>query len=333
MMSLSDEKNDAFTPVDISSLDSFDAEIIQRSDDTDPDYDRFTLLFDPSQFETKESEGFKALYSLEDKKKKDDPFKPLFAIKQKPGNVQASETAGETRKNKQNKASGSHESDSELVISTSLEDTAAEKGFTRGYEEGLEKGHSEGYEKGFEKGRKEGLARGREEGFAKGEADGFAKGEAEGFEKGEKAAGKEAAIVLDTLRQSLSDVDTALDDVVDAHEQQLLELVFKIAQKAVHASLDTKDDIVRLSVLDALKTLSQPQEIELCVNPEDYEYMEMVKDGFFEAVGSLKHVAVKSDPMIRRGGCRIETESASVSTDPEAKLQAVYEAVKNADRS
>ncbi|MFO7912817.1 MAG: FliH/SctL family protein [Desulfotignum sp.] len=327
---MSDEKNDAFTPVDIRSLDSFDAEIIQRSDDTDPDYDRFTLLFDPSQFETKESEDFKALYSVEDKKKKDDPFKPLFAIKQKPGKVQASATAGETRKNEE---SGSHEGDSEQVVSTSLEETAAEQGFARGYEEGLEKGRSEGYEKGFEKGRKEGLAKGQEEGFAKGETDGFAKGEAEGFKKGEKAAGKEAADILNTLRQSLSAVDTALDDVVDAHEQQLLELVFKIAQKAVHASLDTKDDIVRLSVLDALKTLSQPQEIELCVNPEDYEYIEMVKDGFFEAVGSLQHVAVKSDPMVRRGGCRIETESASVSTDPEAKLQAVYEAVKNADRS
>lgn len=323
-MSLSDEKNDAFTPVDIRSLDSFDAEIMQRNDNTDPDYDRFTLLFDPSQFEIGKTEGFKALYSVEDKKK-DDPFKPLFAIKQKPGAVQKSATA--------NKESGSHELDSEQVISTSLEDTAAEKGFARGYEEGLEKGRAEGYEKGFEKGRKEGLARGQEEGFAKGEADGFAKGEAEGFKKGEKAAEKEAADVLNTLRQSLSAVDTALDDVVDAHEQQLMELVFKIAQKAVHASLDTKDDIVRLSVLDALKTLSQPQEIELSVNPEDYEYIEMVKDGFFEAVESLHHVAVKSDPMVRRGGCRIETDTASVSTDPEAKLQAVYEAVKNADRS
>lgn len=331
-MSLSDEKNDAFTPVDIRSLDNFDAEIIQRSDDTDPDYDRFTLLFDPSQFETKESEEFKALYSVEDKKK-EDAFKPLFAIKQKPGKVQKSATATETTNNKQNKESDSHKRDSEQVISTSLEDTAAEKGFARGYEEGLEKGHSEGYEKGFAKGRKEGLAKGQEEGFAKGETDGFAKGEAEGFKKGEKAAKKEAADILDTLRQSLSAVDTVLDDVVDAHEQQLLELVFKIAQKAVHATLDTKDDIVRLSVLDALKTLSQPQEIELSVNPEDYEYIEMVKDGFFEAVESLHHVAVKSDPMVPRGGCRIETDTASVSTDPEAKLQAVYEAVKNADRS
>ncbi len=328
-MSLSDEKNDAFTPVDVSSLENFDAEIIQRSDSTDPDYGRFTLLFDPSQFETQESEGFKALYSAENKKK-DDPFKPLFAIKQKPGKVQKSAAAGEIKKNK---TSGSHGLDSEQVISTSLEETAAEQGFARGYAEGLEKGRSEGYEKGSEKGRKEGFAQGQAEGFAKGETDGFAKGETEGFKKGEKAAKKEAADMLDTLRQSLSSVDTALDDVVDAHEQQLLELVFKIAQKAVHATLDSNDDIVRLSVLDALKTLSQPQEIELSVSPEDYEYIEMVKDGFFETVGSLHHVAVKSDPMVRRGGCRIETDTASVSTDPETKLHAVYEAVKNADRS
>ena len=316
-MSLSDAQNGEFTPMDVGSLDNFDGEISKKTDKTDPDFDRFTLLFDPSTFETGEPEAFTAFYSGE-KEKKTDPFKPLFEIKQK--------TAPSQKPEERQKKSTPEKSapDQEAVITHSLEDRAKEQGFAKGYAEGLEKGRSEGYEKG----RKEGLEKGQTEGFAKGEPEGFAKGEAQGREAGEKASREEAADILKSLQKSLAAVDSVLNDVVDAHEQELLELVFTVAEKAVHASLDTRDDLVHHAVLDALKTLSQPREITLSIAPEDYEYIEMVKDSFFGAVASLQHVAVKSDPMIPRGGCRIETDTASVSTDPEAKLAAVYEAVK-----
>ncbi len=320
-MSLSDAQNGDFTPMDIGSLDNFDGEISKKTDKTDPDFDRFTLLFDPSKFETGEPEEFTAFYTAE-KEKKSDAFKPLFEIRQKSGPSQKPEKI--QKKTTPEKSAP----DQEQIITHSLEDQAKDQGFAKGYAEGMEKGHSEGHEKGFEKGRKEGFAKGQAEGFAKGESDGFAKGETQGREKGEKTSRAEAADILKSLQKSLAAVDSVLIDVVDAHEQELLELVFKIAEKAVHASLDTRDDVVHHAVLDALKTLAQPREIRLSIAPEDYEYIEMVKDSFFEAAASLQHVEVKSDPMIRRGGCRIETDTASVSTDPEAKLAAVYEAVK-----
>ncbi len=320
-MSLSDAENGEFTPIDIGTLDNFDGEISKKTDKTDPDFDRFTLLFDPSKFETGEPEEFTAFYSGK-KEKKADSFKPLFDIKQKSAPSQKPEEI------KKNRGSEKSVPDPEQIISPSLEDQAKEKGFAKGYEQGEKKGHSEGYEKGFEKGRTEGLAKGQADGFAKGEPDGFAKGETQGREKGEKESREEAADILKSLQKSLAAVDSVLNDVVDAHEQELLELVFKIAEKAVHASLDTRDDMVHHAVLDALKTLAQPREIKLSIAPEDYEYIEMVKDSFFEVAASLQHVAVQSDPMIRRGGCRIETDTASVSTDPETKLAAVYEAVK-----
>ena len=311
--------------MNIRTLDSFDGEISKNTDKTDPDFDRFALLFDPSKCEKGEPEGFTA-FSSGGKEKQTDAFRPLFDIKQKPVPSQKNE---EIQKNGTHAKSAS---DQEQIISHSLEDPAKEQGFAKGYAQGLEKGRSEGYENGFERGREDGLAKGQTEGFTKGETEGFAKGEAKGREKGEKMTRAEAADILQTLQKSLAGVESLLNDLVDAHEQELVELVFKVAEKAVHASLDNRDDLVHHAVLDALKTLSQPREITLSIAPEDYEYIEMVKDSFFGAVASLQHVTVKSDPMISRGGCRIETDTASVSTDPEAKLAAVYDAVKAAAR-
>ena len=99
------------------------------------------------------------------------------------------------------------------------------------------------------------------------------------------------------------------------------------------ASLAMDDQIVRHTILDALKSLVAPEEIILNVSSEDYEYIEMIKDDFFEAISSLKRVAVTADPLINRGGCKIETATASISTNPESKLLAIYDAIKNAGLS
>ena len=59
----------------------------------------------------------------------------------------------------------------------------------------------------------------------------------------------------------------------------------------------------------------------------------MIKDEFFTEIESLNRIAVKSDPSIKKGGCKIETATASIVTDPESKLDAIYEALKNAGLS
>jgi len=56
----------------------------------------------------------------------------------------------------------------------------------------------------------------------------------------------------------------------------------------------------------------------------------MIKDEFFEQIDSLNSISVRSDPSIKRGGCRIDTNTASVSTDPESRLDAIFNAMKSA---
>jgi flagellar assembly protein FliH len=224
----------------------------------------------------------------------------------------------------------------EKVPEITPEELGFEQGFAKGLEQGRTTGEAEGEAKGFE----QGLVKGEATGFKKGEAEGFAKGEAEGLEKGLKEGREKAqaevndqvALILDPLKESLETADNLLDRLVKRYEGQILDLVVRIAEKAVGAKLDVDDEVVKHTILDALQHLVAPEEITLSVSSEDYEYVEMVKDEFFESVRSLKHVAVTSDPMIPRGGCRIETAAATISTDPEAKLAAIYDAIARAER-
>lgn len=323
-MSLSDIEKEEFLPIDIASLDAFDDELSHKTDAVKPNFERFKMLFDPAELKEEGPTSFEALYSF-DKNVKKASFEPLI------------EGTGKDR--------GHPEEESSLEIpdpeagqgeapEISIEEQAFEQGYAKGFDQGLaqgeEKGNAQGFERGHERGASEGFEKGEPEGFAKGESDGFEKGFLEGRTKGESQIQKESSDILDPLKDALETADHLLEDLVEKYEAQILSLVFKISEKVVMASLETDDEIVRHTILDALTSLVAPEEIILNVASEDYEYIEMVKDDFFEAVGSLKQVAVKSDPLIKRGGCKIETATASITTDPESKLLAIHEAIKNA---
>ncbi|MCP3941216.1 MAG: flagellar biosynthesis/type III secretory pathway protein [Desulfobacteraceae bacterium] len=330
MMSLSDIEKDEFKPIDIGTLDSFDDELSQKSDEVKPDLERFKMLFDPAELKGEEPISFEQLYTF-DKGVKDEPFEPLIKRTAKdlrprhPGEGDLPETT-DLKKIEQ-----------EAPPEISMEEQAFEQGHKKGFDQGLiegeEKGKIQGYDEGFQKGESEGFKKGELEGGVKGEADGFDKGYQEGRKKAEGEIQKETVQILDPLKDALDTADHLLDTLVEKYEVQILSLVSKISQKAVMASVKVDDEIVRNTILDALKSLVAPEEIILNVSAEDYEYIEMVKDEFFEAVESLKHVAVKSDPLITKGGCKIETATASISTDPDSKLDAIYDAVKNAGLS
>ncbi len=323
-MSLSDTDNMEFQPIDLGSLETFDEEVQSR--EQEPDFNRFQLLFDPEEFKTaiRPEDAFRALYTVE-KQEREACFEPLIKLK-KPKEQVPLEPPGPSE------ALESEDQDGQEPEPTLSPEELA-----------LEQGYQDGFDQGFAKGEEQGFKEGESKGFAKGEADGFKKGEAEGLEqgmvqgleqgekqglaKGEQQAQEQASLSLDALKAAMGSLDTLIENLVDKHEEQLLELVFKIAQKAVMAAVDTNDDIVRQTILDALKCLARPEQIELSISPEDYEYVEMVKDSFFEEIGSLKQVKVLSDPLVARGGCRIETATGAVETDPETKLKAVYDAL------
>jgi len=324
-MSLSDIEKDEFKPIDIDSLDSFSDELSHQSDGDKPDIERFKLLIDPSELQEEGSIFFEKLYSF-DKEENIEPFEPLIegTGMDRPENQEGGNRPGPT-------------DPEEMVEDTepeiSIEEQAFEQGHAKGIEQGLvageEKGKAKGYEEGYKKGEPEGFKKGESEGWAKGETDGFDKGYEQGRLKAEAETREEAKLILDPLKDALNTTDQLLDQMVEKYENQILSLIFKISQRAVMVSLETDDEIVGHTIMDALKNLVAPEEIVLNVSSEDYEYIEMIKDDFFEAVGSLKRVSVKSDPLINRGGCKIETATASISTDPESKLAAIHDALKN----
>ncbi len=319
-MSLSDSNDNQFEPFDVNTLESFDSEQENRDPEAKPELDRFKALFEKTVFESGEEKiDFQALY-IGEKEEEIIVFKPLI------------EDESET------KSSGQSESKddalpSELSGPEEPEQTPEEIGYKDGFESGYAEGLAQGQEQGLKEGRKEGeiqgLEKGEKQGFQEGELKGHEQGLKMGEEKAEQKTLEKGVDILASLEETLKTADAALLMLVEKYEGRIINLIQQITQKAVLAKLEIDDEIVKPMVLDALGTLIEPEQVELSVCEEDYEYLEMIKDDFFEEIESLENVSIKSDPTIKRGGCKIKTNTAAIETDPLERLEAIFEAIKS----
>lgn len=310
--------------MDLNSLEAFNKEIMNKNHESEPDFNRFKLLFEKPEFEEEEPYAFEAIYH-ETRNREEIVFKPLIEQRKKKEKNQ--------REKKYRTATDNEDDLRDKAIQES-EETPEEKGyrdgFQKGLEQGIEKGNSQGYEEGFRKGEARGFEKGEEEGKIKGQEKGFEEGYNEGEAKGTEDARQKAVGILTALEASLTMADRTIGLLVDTYEARIISLIQQIAKKAVMAQLKINDGIVRQMILDALKTLIKPEEVVLSISEEDYEYIEMIKEEFFEEIESLKSIAVKSDPSVKKGGCRIDTSTASISSDPESRLDAIFEAIRKA---
>ena len=201
------------------------------------------------------------------------------------------------------------------AVSPEERDAVLETAFNSGFEEGKVQG--------FESGQQEGRETGYQEGFDKGEQEGYEVGLAKGETDGKMLSDAQAQELITSLEDICQKADQAWQSMVQKSESQILSLISKIAEKVVFAAVDLSEGVVRGSVLQALSVMPEPEEIVLNIAPEDYEYIEMVKEDFFEAFKSLKHVAVISNPAVARGGCKIESSKGQVETDVATRLEAI----------
>jgi len=123
-----------------------------------------------------------------------------------------------------------------------------------GFKDGQEKGAQEGYDAGFQKGEQEGY----DAGFQKGEEDGKLVSDAKALE------------IITSLEDILQKAEHSWQNSVKTHEAKLLSLICRITEKIVFARVELDEGIVKGSILSALATMPEPEEIILNISVQNH---------------------------------------------------------------
>jgi flagellar assembly protein FliH len=177
-----------------------------------------------------------------------------------------------------------------------------------------------------------------DEAFTQGKADGFQQGYDHGYEAGKKQSLEENTKLLNKkaeeftqLMEALSEPFKTLDEEV---ENELVKLSTVLVAQIIRREIKMDTGQVIAAVREAIKVLPlSSQKISLYLHPEDAELVRSVL--VLDEASSTWSII--EDPLITRGGCKIDTDVSHVDATIENRLAAaianVFGSERDRDRS
>ncbi len=159
--------------------------------------------------------------------------------------------------------------------------------------------------------------------------DGRKAGYQAGFQEGATAARAEVEAQIQQLHCVLSHLADPIAACDDAVEEVLLALVVAVTQQLVRRELKTEPQEIVAVVREAIAALPRgDQEIRVFVHPDDAELLRTLT----APSGGEASWRLIDDPLLTRGGCRVESGASIVDASLESRLSSVIAHVLGGER-
>lgn len=141
--------------------------------------------------------------------------------------------------------------------------------------------------------------------------EGYARGRSEGHADGRKAGMAEVRTEAQRLRDLFDHVSRPLAEIDAEVERTLVALTIEVARRLVDHHLQLDPELTAHSVREAVASLATPpREARVHLNPEDVAVLEAA----LPAPSDVHSWRLVADKQLRRGDCRLVTESGQVDS-------------------
>jgi len=149
---------------------------------------------------------------------------------------------------------------------------------------------------------------------------GFEEGHKAGFEAGQDAGQKDIQQQLGYLKQILTTLEQPLSDLDQQIEQDLVNLAITMTRQLLRRELRQEPEHVIGAMRAALQALPvSDRKLKIYVHPED---LSIIQKGL-SLEDDDTHRQWIEDPLLTRGGVRLETADTTVDASVEARLNSV----------
>jgi flagellar assembly protein FliH len=159
---------------------------------------------------------------------------------------------------------------------------------------------------------------------------GLEQGKEQGYQAGLELAKQEMAQQVDYLKQIMTTLNTPLEELDAEIENDLVSLVTTVARQLVRRELKTDREHVIGAVRAALAVLPiNDRKLKIFLHPHDSE---LVKKGLAIDDEETRWQWIE-DPMLTRGGCRLETADTVIDASVESRLESVINKLLGGERA
>ena len=131
---------------------------------------------------------------------------------------------------------------------------------------------------------------------------------------------------LEQLLSQMAQTRREYTEVVEAAEQDMLDLAFRLARRIVGRTVELEPTTVREMVAGVLRHARGKRDIEVRVNPQDLDVLESARETMADQVDGVP-VHFEADGQLERGSCVIHTESGRVDGRIDTRLETLRRAL------
>jgi flagellar assembly protein FliH len=159
---------------------------------------------------------------------------------------------------------------------------------------------------------------------------GFEEGHKAGFEAGQQAGQKDIQQQLAYLQQMLTTLEQPLAELDQQLEQDLVNLAITMTRQLVRRELKLEPEHVIGAMREALRALPvNDRKLKIYVHPDD---LQIIQKGL-SLDGDAANRQWLEDPLLTRGGVRLETADTTIDATVEARLNSVISKLLGEERS
>ena len=150
-----------------------------------------------------------------------------------------------------------------------------------------------------------------------------------GFDEGRETAfvekKAELARSLDRLSALIASIERLKTDLIACNETQIMRLVYEMAKRIAMNEISARPDAVLEVMKQAVESAQSDETITIRVSPEDYKFIESVKEKLGKDFDFLQKSKLEASEEITHGGCVIETNYGAVNATVEQRVSKLWE--------
>ncbi|HEB86239.1 MAG TPA: flagellar assembly protein FliH [Gammaproteobacteria bacterium] len=162
--------------------------------------------------------------------------------------------------------------------------------------------------------------------------EGHDRGYRDGYEKGVAKGEIDVRQKAETFQELIQTLDTPLDELDEQVIEQTAQLAMAVARQIIRRELHADPGQVVAVVRDALKALPvMARKIRVFLHPDDAvlvrEVLSLHDDDDSQTWRMIE------DPLLDRGGCKINSENSTIDASVEMRLQRVITGIMGGERA
>jgi flagellar assembly protein FliH len=154
----------------------------------------------------------------------------------------------------------------------------------------------------------------------------YQRGLSEGIRQGRELEKNETMQTLQAMSVIVKEMSVLKKRTLENVEAEIVQLSLAIAEKVIHLEATTNREVIRGVLKEAIKNITDRENMKIRVHPQDFHFMVEIKNDFLQSFDGIRNMSFVEDESIQRGGAIIETICGEV----DARLDQQFNEIKAA---